>query len=226
MITPLTWTRMIGILEEHHPEVMPLVSADPFALVLWEQVAYLATDDVRLAAFRELEKHTALKPESILAMPVKDLEKIALRGGSIAWKERAERMRASSKSAKTLAGLGDRPIAEARKRLKKFAMIGGPGADRILLFAKLFPVFALESNGLRVLMRMGFGREEGDYNANYRGVMEAIAPLLPKDFGTLIRSHQLLRAHGLTICKRSAPRCGTCALLPHCRYGRSAPTKE
>ncbi|MBP7515903.1 MAG: hypothetical protein KA791_15255 [Flavobacteriales bacterium] len=227
MAAPLSWTRLVALLEEHHPEIARPVSSDPFELVLWEQVAYLASDVVRAAAFKELRKRTSLDPQRILALPLKELETIARSGGSIAWRERAQRMRNSSEQAATLSELGKLNVAEARRRLKKFAMIGGPGADRILLHAQLFPVFGLESNGLRVLMRLGFGTPAKDYAGTYRSVLAALDALLPADIDRLSRAERTLRAHGLLICTRSAPRCGTCSLLPYCRFGKEQKnTKE
>ena len=43
--------------------------------------------------------------------------------------------------------------------LKKFPAIGDPGVDKILLLTRTEPVMALDSNGLRVLVRLGFGAE-------------------------------------------------------------------
>ncbi len=221
----LTWSRLIDLLEEHHPPRSP-VSRDPFHLILFEQVAYLATEDVRIATYRDLKKRTGLKPDRILAMPLKELETVTRAGGSIAWKERAQRIRASSAMASTLKGLDAVPLAEARKRLRKFAMIGAPGADRILLQCGLFPVFALESNGLRVMLRLGAAREGRDYAATYRSVMKAMTSFLPADIDTLALGEQLLRSHGIGICTRNAPRCGTCSLLPYCPTGRERSTSK
>jgi adenine-specific DNA glycosylase len=53
---------------------------------------------------------------------------------------------------------GDVPAE--RKALQLFPSIGKPGAEKIPLFTKTAPVVALESNGLRVLVRLGYGREE------------------------------------------------------------------
>ncbi len=60
--------------------------------------------------------------------------------------------------------LGRKP----RKRCKKFPRIGEPGAEKILLFSQSYPVLALESNGLRVLLRLGFGEERKNYSVSYK----------------------------------------------------------
>jgi hypothetical protein len=46
-----------------------------------------------------------------------------------------------------------RDLAQARKALARFRAIGEPGAEKILLLTRSHPVLALDSNGLRVLLR-------------------------------------------------------------------------
>ena len=46
----------------------------------------------------------------------------------------------------------------SEKALKRFPSIGDPGAEKILLFTRSYPVMALDSNGLRVLCRVGSRR--------------------------------------------------------------------
>ena len=71
------------------------------------------------------------------------------------------------------------PYARTMKALKLFPCIGDPGAEKILLFRGVVAGLPLESNGLRVLMRIGHGRAHlKNYGAMYRGVQEAIAPEL------------------------------------------------
>jgi endonuclease III len=132
-------------------------------------------------------------------------------------------MKKSAVMASSLAELNKLPLEEARKRLAKFPMIGMPGADRILLFTGTFDTFALESNGLRVLLRIGFGKEGKSYAASYRSAMEAVVPQLPERSAERIALHQRLRQHGLLLCKRSRPLCEQCSLRPHCRHGLRGP---
>ena len=49
---------------------------------------------------------------------------------------------------------------KARRALKRFPGIADPGADKLLLFAGVTPYLALDSNGLRVLLRLGYGEED------------------------------------------------------------------
>jgi endonuclease III len=106
--------------------------------------------------------------------------------------------------------------AAGRRALKKYPGIGAPGADKILLFRGVAPSLALESNGLRVLVRLGFGREDKSYDKTYRSVQEAAAPEIGEDLARLEALHLFLRAHGSAVCKRSKPLCGSCVFAGDC----------
>jgi len=111
------------------------------------------------------------------------------------------------------------PHARAVKALKLFPSIGEPGAEKILLFCGVASGLPLESNGLRVLTRIGYGRVNAkNYGAMYRSVQEAIAPELPKGVERLARAHLLLRDHGKTICKDSQPHCYECPIDNECAF--------
>src|SRR5581483_9513609 len=62
------------------------------------------------------------------------------------------------------------PLPQALRALKKFPGIGAPGAARILMLSGSHPAFALESNGVRVLVRLGFAAEDKNYTRMYRAV--------------------------------------------------------
>jgi endonuclease III len=113
-----------------------------------------------------------------------------------------------------------KPLPQAKKALKKFPSIGDPGAEKILLLTGSYPVMALDSNGLRVLCRVGFAEEQKNYSATYRLVQNAILEQLPAGCDSLIRAHQLLRQHGQELCKRSKPLCAACPVKDACNYGR------
>ncbi len=201
------------------PELPP--PTDPLGLILWEQVAYLADDERRRGAFEQLRDRVGLTPKAILAASMDTLERIARAGGSVVVSERAERMRSSAQTVVDEWG-GDlsralrQPPAEAARTLKRFPMIGAPGAEKILMLTRTHPVLALDSNGLRVLLRLGYGEEGKSYGATYRLVREAVVPECREDFDWLARTYGLLRIHGQRTCKRTAPRCGACGLAKDC----------
>ena len=78
---------------------------------------------------------------------------------------------------------------EAKKGLKQFPNIGDPQAEKILLYCGVAGDLPLESNGLRVLTRFGFGREEKSYGATYKSVQEAIVADLPCGSAALAQAH-------------------------------------
>jgi endonuclease-3 len=199
---------------------------DPWLLVLRENVAYLADDERRDRAMRALEEEVGTDPERILAAGQDQLE--AITGHGILAETFAGKLRKCGEIVLEefdgdLRAVLNRPLAQAKKALKRFPGIGDPGAEKILLFCRAYPLPALESNGVRVLVRLGFGHEMKDYASMYRLVQQAIEPELLLDFDWLVQMHQLLRRHGQEVCRRSKPDCQRCPLRGQCAYFLAAP---
>ena len=210
-------------LERHYGKPSHPPSTDPFELILWEQVGYLVDDERRAEAFNLLRARVGLTPGDILAASEKTLLEITKVGGAIAAPARAKRLREASRLVLTefngdLRKVLQEPFTKARKALSRFPSIGEPGAEKILLFTHSHPVMALESNGLRALVRLGYAAEQRNYDATYRKVRDAIQKELKQDYSWLIRAHQLLRRHGQNLCKRSRPLCRNCPLTDLCDY--------
>jgi len=197
---------------------------DPFEQILWENVAYLADDQGREEAFETLRGTVGTKPEEILAAPRAKLLRVARHG--ILPEKFAQKLHAGARIALEDFG-GDlrkvvrRPLPEAKKALRKFPGIGEPGAEKILLFSRSYPLFAPDSNGLRVLLRLGFGKEEKSYAASYRSAQEAVRGELPDGFDALIEARELLRRHGQELCRRRNPACQECPLNDRCLFYKS-----
>ena len=196
--------------------------AGPFEMILWENVVYLADDKGRQAAFNALRDEIGLSAEKILAASPNDLLAITRRAGILPSNQVEKLRRIAQTMRDEFAGDLDQvlkqPLAQARRSLKRFPGIGDPGAEKILLFCRAYPIFALESNGLRVLLRLGFGREQKNYAASYRSVQEAVKTELKPDYSWLIRAHQILRHHGQEVCQRTRPMCEVCPLTNRCRH--------
>jgi len=215
--------RLLGKIDGHYgrPELPPFAGA--FEAILWEIVAYLADDARRGAAFEALRKQVGLTPQEILAAPKAVLCEITRMGGSIAAEERAERLRAAAQLTMDQLG-GDLdsalklPPQKAKKLLMQYPMTGEPGAEKILMFAGALGVLALESNGLRVLVRLGFGEERKSYSATYKSVREVTLEELPADCKMLTKAHLLLRQHGQRLCLRNGPVCHACPVRIDCRF--------
>jgi len=217
--------KIINKLKAHYGQPKPPQTGDPFELILLENIAYLANDTRREAAFEELRNSIGLRPVDILAAPLEKLISVTRLGGVHAEK-RAQRLKESAQivfndfsgDLRTTLKL---PFPQALKALKQFPSIAEPGAEKILLFTKTFPVLALESNGLRVLLRVGFGEEKKNYSASYKSVRQGLQDQLGDDCEFLIGAHLLLRRHGKTICKTNRPLCESCPIASLCDYYQS-----
>jgi len=195
---------------------------DPLEMILLENVAYLVDDQQREQAFAALRARVGLSPVNILSASEEDLSDVTRLGGmhpdARAGKLRTIAQIALQEFEGDLASAMKQPAASARKSLKKFPGIGEPGAQKILLFARIQPALALESNGLRVMIRLGFGEQRKNYESTYRSAQEAVDGQMEKDFDWLIAAHQLLRQHGRELCKNAQPRCKQCPVSRSCRF--------
>jgi endonuclease-3 len=111
-----------------------------------------------------------------------------------------------------------RGLRGAERLLQQFPTIGEPGAEKILLFARLAPVAAVPSAFVTVPLRLWHGDTGSSYSADYRRARETLNLGLPESFEA---RHLLLKAHGRDICKRSAPRCELCPVTGQCAYLRT-----
>ena len=220
----ITFSKLVDKLQQHYGAPAPPPSTDPLELIIWENIAYLANDKRRAEAFAALQRDIGTRPEQILAAKQSALAAIGEAG--ILPDISAEKLLSIAKIAfeefdSDLSTVLKKPLPQAKKALKRFPSIGDPGAEKILLFTRSYPVFSLDSNGLRVLCRVGFAEEQKNYSTTYRLVQGAIREQLPRDYDSLIRAHQLLRQHGQELCKRSKPHCVECPLRNVCAYGRT-----
>lgn len=222
MVAPANLPKLVSALSAHYGRPEPPITIDVFELILFENIAYLVSDARRAEAFASLRKHAGTKPHEILSAAHGEILKATKLGGMqperrvARLKEIAliaiENFSGDLQSALTL------PLSKAKKALQKFPGIGEPSAEKILLFTRAYPVLSLDSNGLRVLVRLGFGEEKKNYSATYRSVQEAIRGSLSEDYDWLIETHLLLRQHGKELCKTNRPLCDQCPLRKSCVY--------
>jgi endonuclease-3 len=216
--------QIVDRLRAHHGKPRPPKLSGPWEMILWENVAYLADDEKRRQAFQTLKKQVGTRPEQILSAPDEVLLEVTRHG--IMPEHFAEKLRTCARILLEefdgdLGPVLKLPVAKAKKALQKFPGIGEPGAEKILLFMKTHPFFPLESNGLRVMVRLGFAEEQKNYSATYRLIQKAVAGELKDDYAWLIEAHLLLRQHGQELCKRSEPLCAKCVLAAECDYQKS-----
>src|SRR6266852_6649983 len=159
--------KIISQLAAHYGRPGPPITTDPFELILLENVAYLVSDERRAEAFKTLRKNAGVKPHEILAASPDDILQATKLGGMHP-EQRVSRLKEIALIAvnefggdlKTVLKL---PLPQAKQALRKFPSIGEPSAEMILLFTRACPVLGFDSNGLRVLVRLGFSEEEINY---------------------------------------------------------------
>jgi len=218
-----SYSRVIAGLRKFYGTPDPPRITDPFEQILWENVAYLADDEKRARAFAALQKTVGTAPQDILAAKPGQLLAVTRIGGIVP-DLRARRLRECAEIVEfslkhRFRELLDESLTQAKKVLRRFPTIGEPGAEKILMFAGKYPVLGIESNGLRVLLRVGFAKEQKNYAASYRAVQGALAGQIPRDCASLTTAHQLLRRHGQETCRRSKPLCESCPIRGLCAFG-------
>jgi len=225
--------KLIAGLKRQHGEPALPPAKGPFELVIWENCCYLLPDERRAEVFEGLRARVGLEASKILAADRGVLLALAKRGGMrpetrvFRWLEIARIT--LEQFGGNLDAILRGPYAQAKKALKLFPTIGDPGAEKILLFCGIGGGLPLESNGCRVLLRVGYGRAQPkNYGAQYRSIQEAVVGQLPGNAAALARAHLLLRQHGKTVCREKGPACGECGVVEMCGYGRAGdpPRKE
>ncbi|HEY4361529.1 MAG TPA: hypothetical protein VGN17_11180 [Bryobacteraceae bacterium] len=216
------FTKLLSILAKHYGKPLPPPKRDPFELILYENIAYLVSDDRRERAFRELKQQVGTNPADLLTASVEELSRITALGG-IFPELRARRLQEAARLVRDDFSGNLKPVLQldfvkARKALAAFPAIGVPGAEKILLFTGAHPSLALESNGVRVLTRYGFAKEQKSYFTTYRNLQKALAAEVRDQCAPLITAHQLLKLHGQELCRRSEPRCDACPAHDSCSF--------
>src|ERR1035437_1951950 len=201
-------------LAEAYGKPNPPAITDPFEMVLHENVAYLVNDEHRTTAFENLKTVIGTRPEDILNATPEQFAKVRELAGSDK-KGRIQKLIRSAEIVRDHFG-GDLkqvfslPFRQARAALMKFPSIGEPGAEKILMYNRVAPVLALDSNGLRVLVRVGYTHEQHNYSVMYPAAQRSVADEQQHPFDPTA-AYQLLRQHGQTICRRTDPQCNMCA---------------
>jgi endonuclease III len=218
----LTVSELLNRLEVFYGEQQPCWPSEPYLFLLWWSCGYPASDASCTRGWKELASRIGTDPGAILAASP-DALAAALRPGGMVPELRAERMKEVAARVKDefdsdLRAALTGPVTKARRILKSFPSIADPGADRILLFARIRPVAAVPSNFTGVLARVQYGREEKNYNVGYRQAQRMIDAEIPATFDARIRAYLLLKRHGQELCKRTNPKCDACPVRAACAF--------
>jgi endonuclease-3 len=208
----------------------------PYEMIVYVNCGYPPGDATCARGYVALKSEVGTTPAAVLAAPKGTLARLMRLGGMVP-ELRAERLKAIARMVKNDFG-GDldgalRDLMEcekhepgtgirgAKKTLEKFPVIGEPGAEKILLFAKLAPVAALPSAFVHAALRLWLGDATKSYAAGYRAAQTVVAAEVPETFAARQRAYLLLKRHGQEVCKRSKPRCEICPVSGMCAYFRA-----
>jgi len=215
-------SEILDHLEGHYGKLEASWPEDPYHYLVWLHCGYPPSEERCAKGWTSLLGAIGSDARAILAASPAELSAALETSGALP-EERAMRLkdvasRVVDEFAGDLRGALSGSPERARKLLKSFPGIADPGADRIVLFARIQPVAAVPSNCPHVLLRIVKGGEGKNYAATYR---EAQAELqqLPEDFESRIRAFLLLKRHGQEVCKAARPRCEECPVRESCRYG-------
>ena len=217
---------ILDTLESFYGAQAPGAPVDPYLFLVWWHCGYPPSQQRCARGFAALQATLGVGAAQLLAADSPRLAR-ALRAGGMVPEVRAARLKeVARKVAEEFAGdllgaLRSLPLARARAALRKFPGIGAPGADRILLFARIAPLAAVPSACPHVLVRIESGPEPAAYGASY-AYAQAALERLPEDFAARIRAYLLLQRHGQELCKRGKPRCGLCPVARRCAFIRPA----
>ncbi len=222
----LTLLEILNRLEKFYGPQEPSFPVDPYEFLVWWYCGYPASDVACTKGWNSLTRDVGIDPGKLLeAKPAKLAA--AIKQGGMLPELRAQHLqelafRVENKFGGDLRAALAGPVLKARKLLKTLHGIADPGADRILLFARISPIAAVPSNCAGILLRIRKNATSKNYSVIYREDQRVIASELPESFNARARAYLLLKRHGQRLCKRTHPQCPECPLEQHCAYAASS----
>ena len=223
-------TQVLDTLESFYGTLHPTAPTDPYEFLIWWQCGYPPSEERCAKGWQALIDQIGTAPQRLIANRPAKLAATLAAGGMVPalraarLKEIATRVleEHSGDLQSSLAGLS---ATQARKLLKTFPGIGNPGADRILLFARIEPLAAVPSACPHVLVRVTEGSVGDRYTATYAAAQQ-LQNALPAAFDARIRGYLLLSRHGRDLCKRTNPACQRCPLRPVCAFAKGTKKQQ
>ncbi len=218
-----TLTQLLDVLAASYGEQTAPWPTDPYLFLVWLHCGYPASEAKCAKGWESLTSQIGVDVERILKASPARLASALKPGGMVSelramrLKEIAERV-LKQYGGDLREGLNGLSVAQARGALKEFPNIADPGADRILLFARISPVAAVPSNCPHVLVRIQAGQEGENYGRTYREAQQLMEDGLPPKFDSRTRGYLLLKRHGQQVCKSSNPKCDICPVATNCAF--------
>jgi len=172
-------------------------------------------------AIARLRAAGALTPEAIASLAPRELEEHIRPAGF--FRQKAERLQLfvrhlAARHDGDLAGMLSGSLAQVRTELLALKGVGPETADSILLYAGGRPSFVVDAYTRRLFSRLGLLRGDEGYEAIRSLFMDA----LPAEVDLFNEYHALIVEACKVFCRKRAPLCSPCPLLPHCPYGQVA----
>lgn len=171
------------------------------------------------AALENLQAADALSAQAVLELPHDVLGELVRPSGHYNVKARKLQEFARvvvEECGGVLDTLLDGETDEIRARLLEIWGVGPETADAITLYAARQPTFVVDAYSYRLFERLDLAPGERKYDLYRTFLLDRIGP----DVWRLNEWHALIVRHGQGICRRTAPRCDECTLLPRCPFGR------
>jgi endonuclease III len=218
-------TSLLDRLESFYGKQRSEVPTDPYEFLVWWHCGYPPSEERCAKGWQSVRSKIGIAPKQLLA--AKTVLTGALKVGGMVPSLRAARLKEIAGRVQDefdgdlRSALSRLTAMQARKVLKTFPGIGNPGADRILLFARLSPVAAVPSSCPHALVRVAHGAEGDKYTAAYAAAHGMLGSL-PATFSSRIRGYLLVNRHGHELCKRSKPACASCPLESDCAFAKQS----
>lgn len=138
---------ILDLLESVYGRQEPAWPTEPYEFLVWWHCGCPASDSRRARGWASLERKIGVTPERVLAASNAAVTDALAPGGMVPELRAARLQQIAARvrdefSGDLREGLKG-PIAGARRTLKRFPGIAGPGAGRILLFAGIAPIAAV-----------------------------------------------------------------------------------
>ena len=197
----------------------PCLRLDPVSQLILALIGCRTPNQVSMSAFEALADEFATW-EGLRDAPTDTIEKIIRR---VTFPDRkATCLKATLRAISQRRGklnldfLADWRVEAARKWLESLPGVGPKVSAAVLNFSMLRKrALVADTHHLRVARRLGLLPASARADRAYRILMDQVPPQWTAD--DLDDHNTLMKRHGQSICRHTAPLCSTCAVRPLCR---------
>jgi len=209
--------RTMRVLESRYPMKDWTSGMTPFEVLVSTVLSQSTTAANERRGLEDLRSRVAaITPETLAAMPVKEIERAIWHAGLA--RQKAPRIRAIAKAIRDRwDGQVERilalPTDQARAELMALPGVGPKTADVVLAMAGGHPTFPVDTHIARIARRWELARRK-----DYESIRAALERWTPADKRTAW--HLAIIDHGRALCKARNPRCLECPVRADCDWYR------